>query len=202
MAQNAHYPVFFWLFLFQKPFFLISGSQNLFTNQHDSWLMSFQGYVAHFGSVIWEKNKSRPRRRTKQAKQAKHISQMGRHRNHPLGAGACLWRCFFEATDWCVNFWNQLIGPPSTKELVFKYKGVKNSFFGGDGVWFEVQIRHFFHAKNHPIEVFVEYFCLRDSSVDGWLSQCLMNTNMCNRNMLGGCYYVLCQTSTFIHSTN
>ena len=92
--------------------------------------MSFQGYVAHFGSVIWEKNKSRPRPRTKQAKQAKHISQMGRrHRNNTLGAGACLREDFFlkqlidvsifEATDWSskykgigfqvTTYWNDIL---------------------------------------------------------------------------------------------
>ena len=105
--------------------------------------MSFQGYVAHFGSVIWEKNKSRPRPRTKQAKQAKHISQMGRrHRNHTLGlgAGACLWRFFFEATDWCVNFWSNWLVLPAQRIRFSSYNllkritlGVKNSFFGDGG---------------------------------------------------------------------
>lgn len=200
--------------------------------------MSFQGYVAHFGLVIWEKIDSRPRRGTKQAKQAKHIFQMGRrHRNHPLGAGACLWRCFLnQLIDVSIFETNWLVVPVqrnwfSSYNLLKRYTlGVKNSFLGGDGglIWDSDQTCRYnkmwpkifwsqhtrlrvskkifhtfiFSCKKWPIEVFVEYVCLRDSSVGGWLSQCLMNTNMCNRNMLGGCYYVLRQTSTSIHSTN
>lgn len=132
-------PGYTWIISYLSRFFWFQDPRTCETNQNDSWFMSFQGYVAHFGSVIWEKNKSRPRPRTKQAKQAKHISQMGRrHRNHTRGRGMFAWRCFLK----------QLIGPPNTKELVFKlqlietiYSRSEEFLFWGDGLWFEIHIR-------------------------------------------------------------
>lgn len=120
MAQNAHFISRFFNFRIPEAV------------HQSEWLMLhvISGLCCSFlvGNLV--ENRSRPRRRTKQAKQAKHFSKMGRrHRNQGRGMFV---KMFFEPTDWCVNPWSNWL----VLGLLFNLQIFRTKYSRSDGFLF------------------------------------------------------------------